>query len=100
MIEKQKRLIGLARRAGKVSYGSEGVISDIKRHKAKLVVFASDISERTKNEVIRNLGNLPYMESDLEKEELGRIIGTKPTAVLSVNDSNLKKGILEVSQFD
>ena len=98
--ERQMRLIGLARRAGKVSYGAEGVLNDIKKRKAKLIVFSNDISERTKNDILKNIGTLPVLELDITKEVLGKAVGTKPTVTLSVNDSNFKKGILEVKQLD
>ena len=98
--EKQKRLIGLARRAGAVTYGTEGTADSIKKRKACLVVIANDISERTKKDILNISGNLPILNLDITKEELGRIIGTKPTGILSVNDSNFKKGILEVVQID
>ena len=94
--ERKLRLLGLARRAGKISYGTEGTISDIKKHKTKLIVFAEDISERTKNEILKNANGIPVLNLSVKKEALGYAVGTKPTAVLSVNDSNFKKGILEV----
>ena len=94
--EKKLRLLGLARRAGKISYGAEGTMNDIKRHKTKLIVFAEDISERTKNEILKIADGIPVIELSVSKEALGYAVGTKPTAVLSVNDSNFKKGILEV----
>ena len=99
-MEKQKRLIGLARRAGAVSYGYEGATEAIKKRKASLIIFASDISERTKKDILNITGNIPVLELDITKEELGRMIGTKPTGILSVNDNNFKKGILEVVQID
>lgn len=94
--EKQLRLLGLARRAGKISYGTEGVIKDIKSNKTKLIIFACDISERTKNEILRNTVNIPVLNLSVSKEVLGNAVGTKPTIALSLNDGNFKKGILEV----
>lgn len=94
--EKRLKMLGLARRAGKISYGAEGVLSDIKKHKTKLIVFSDDISSRTKNEILKNAGKIPVIELNSSKEALGYAIGAKPTAVLSLNDSNFKKGIIEV----
>ena len=94
--ERILRMLGLARRAGKISYGAEGVISDIKKHKTKLIVFSEDISERTKNEILRNSGEIAVLNLNVSKEALGNAVGTKPTVTLSLNDSNFKKGILEV----
>ena len=36
------------------------------------------------------------MELNLTKEELGNVIGTKPTGIISINSENFKKGIIEV----
>ncbi len=90
---KAQRLIGLSRRAGALSYGAEGCIKDLKKKKSKLIITSSDISEKTKKEIMFAGGGVDVLISDMTKEELGKIIGTKPTAVLSVNDSNFKKGI-------
>lgn len=89
----KKRLIGLARRAGALSYGTEGCIKDLRGKKSELIIMSSDISEKTKKEVIFSSNNVDILLSDITKEELGKIIGTRPTAVISVNDSNFKKGI-------
>ena len=90
---KLKRLIGLARRAGALSYGTEGCIKDLREKKSELIIMSSDISEKTKKEIIYSSDNVDILISDITKEELGKIIGTRPTAVISVNDSNFKKGI-------
>lgn len=97
---KQLRLIGLARRAGAAVYGADGTADAVKRKKAKLIIFASDISERTKNDILKISDDIPFIELKTSKDELGKIIGSKPTGVLSINDSNFKKGILEVKQID
>ena len=40
-------LLGIARRAGKLTMGFDPVAEDVAKHKAKLVLTASDLSERT-----------------------------------------------------
>ncbi len=90
---KAQRILGLARRAGVISYGADGCIEALKRKKSGLIIISSDISEKTKKEIMFVSGGVDVLISDLKKEELGKIIGTRPTAVLSVNDSNFKKGI-------
>ena len=42
-------LLGLARRAGKISFGTESSIETIQKGKAKLVIVTTDSSDRTKN---------------------------------------------------
>jgi len=46
-------LIGLARRAGKISFGTESSEDTIKKGKAKLVVIAEDSSDRTKMRILQ-----------------------------------------------
>ena len=75
---------------------TQSFISDIKKHKTRLIVFAGDISERTRSEILRNAGEIPVLNLSVSKEILGNAVGTKPTVTLSLNDSNFKKGILEV----
>ena len=41
-------LIGLARRAGKINFGTESSLEIVKNGKAKLVIIAEDAAERTK----------------------------------------------------
>ena len=96
---KAQRLIGLSRRAGALSYGSEGCIKDLKKKKSKLIITSSDISEKTKKELIFAGNGTDIYTSDMTKDELGEIAGTKPTVVLSVKDDNFKKGILEVNKL-
>lgn len=94
---KVRRLIGLSRRAGKLSYGSDGCITDLKKHKSKLIITSSDISDKSKKEIEFYLGNTDMLCTDMTKEELGKLIGIPQTAVLSVKDENFSKGILEVN---
>ena len=94
---KAQRLIGLSRRAGKLSYGSDGCIKDLKKNKSKLIITSSDISDKSKKEVELHLGNTDIIYTDMTKEEMGKLIGIEQTAVLSVKDENFSKGILEVN---
>lgn len=94
---KAQRLIGLSRRAGKLSYGSDGCTADLKKHKSKLIITASDISDKSKKEIEFHLGKTSIAYTDMTKEELGGLIGIGQTVVLSVTDENFSKGILEVN---
>ena len=50
--EKILSLLGLARRAGRVSLGHDAAIGSVVKNKAKLCVLSSDASERLKNEFL------------------------------------------------
>ncbi|EUJ60930.1 ribosomal protein L7Ae family [Listeria fleischmannii FSL S10-1203] len=47
MNDKALALLGLANRAKKLTTGEELVLKAVRREKAKLVIIAEDISERT-----------------------------------------------------
>lgn len=100
MQEKILRLIGLARKAGELTYGQTAVLGEIKKKHSKLILFASDFNEKTKQSIIKNCVSIKTVTLPYTMEELGYAIGAKPTGVLSVNHENFKKGILEVSSFE
>lgn len=89
-------LIGLARRAGKISFGTESSIDTIERRKAKLVIVAQDASDRTKknfkilcereNVKIRIYGTI---------DELSKSIGQNNKAVIVIKDENFSNEIVK-----
>ncbi|MBE6783659.1 MAG: hypothetical protein E7536_06570 [Ruminococcaceae bacterium] len=94
-------LLGLARRAGKISWGHDTALFAIKSGKAKLCILASDVSERLKNEFSRectyNGRNIQIIELEKTMEDMNLVIGVK-TGVMTVDDdgfvNSLKKYIL------
>lgn len=89
-------LLGLARRAGKISFGTESSIETIEKKKAKLVIVAEDSSDRTKKNFkelcesfkveLRIIGTI---------ELLSQSIGQVNKAVLVVKEENFAKEILK-----
>lgn len=100
MQDKLLGFIGLARRAGALTYGQTAVMDEIKKSRAKIILFSSDFNEKTKQKILESCKNIKVLTLPYSKEEISFAIGTKPTGVLSVNDENFKKGILEVSSFE
>ena len=89
-------LIGLARRAGKISFGTESAKETIEKKKAKLVIVALDSSDRTKKnfkELSERL-NIPFRITGTI-EDLSRSIGQVNKAVLVIKDENFAKEILK-----
>jgi len=87
-------LLGLARRAGKLSFGTESSEDTIKRGKAKLVLVAKDSSDRTKKnfEQLCKMKNVPiYITGTIE--ELSQSIGQVNKAVVVVKDENFAREI-------
>ena len=89
MLPKPLRLIGLARRAGKLICGSDAVKDAAGR--AKLIFIAADAGQNVRREAERygkRIVVLPY-----SKEELGHAAGRGQCAVAAVIDEEF--GILE-----
>jgi predicted RNA-binding protein YlxR (DUF448 family)/ribosomal protein L30E len=78
-------LVGLARRAGKVSLGQQAVEAAIKKNQAKFIVLAEDSAQNTK-EQFRTLAQSRKIET-IEiggKSEWGRLFSRETVAVLAV----------------
>lgn len=90
-------MLGLAKRAGKVSTGAFICTKMIKAGRAKLIILAGDASENTKKAIsdscrFYNVRLIEY--SDMA--ELGHAAGGGERAVVSVNDYNFAKAILDI----
>ncbi len=85
-------LLGLCRRAGKITLGNDPVIDSITLKKAKLVIVAQDCSKNTAKGVLsasHRMGvkayTVPYT-----KDDISYAVG-KYTAVLSILDDGFAK---------
>lgn len=90
-------LLGLARRAGKVSFGTESVLDTVERKRAKLVIIAEDSAQRTKKNIeeICNQNEVPVKIFGTI-EELSKSIGQSNKAVICVKDINFSNEILKI----
>ncbi len=81
-------LMGLAKRAGCLSAGDEAVRAAISAGKVRLVLCASDASERTKEtfSFIAESANIAFVCVEETKEELGNALGRRPAATVAVCD--------------
>ena len=95
--EKIKGLLGLARRAGKLIFGTEACISNIEKKKIKLILIASDAAERTKLnfENICEKYSIPILEV-LDEEEMSKAIGRTNKVVVGIEDVNFSKEIVKI----
>ena len=92
-------LIGLAKRANKVSTGEFICKKAIKTNVARLVIIAKDASDNTKKS-IKNSCAFYKVESIecLDMESLGKFTGGGQRAVVSINDTNLANAIKNASE--
>ena len=92
-------LVGLAKKAGRISIGHDAVLETIKKKKAIVILLASDASERLEREMQRELA---FEKSDAKlirithtMEEIGKAL-PKKAAVMSINDTAFAAGIMNV----
>lgn len=90
-------LLGLATRAGKMVFGTEACKSSIEKKKVKLLIVATDASERTKKsfyEICEEF-NVPMCEK-LTIESISNSIGKGNKAVIGITDINFSKEMLKI----
>lgn len=95
--DKMLSIIGLATKAGKVSHGGFSAENSVKRGKSHLLIVARDASDNTK----KSFANMcKYHETDYieygDKETLAACCGKQYTSVVSINDANFKKLIINI----
>jgi ribosomal protein L7Ae-like RNA K-turn-binding protein len=90
-------MLGIARKGGKISIGYDVTCLEVQKNKnkSKLVMIASDASEKTKKNIIYvcDKYNGKYIEYG-EKELLGQCLGKKMVSVLLINDENIISYVL------
>ena len=89
-------ILGLARRAGKISFGTESSIETIQKGKAKLVIVTTDSSDRTKNnfEELSKKFNVEFRIFGTI-ENLSKSIGQNNKAVIVIKDKNFSNEIVK-----
>ncbi len=88
MNEKLLSLLGIARRAGRLSLGFDAATESMQKGRCRLLLLANDLSERT----VRNITlsarqtETPTIVTDSTMQQLGAAVG-KTTGIISVNDN-------------
>lgn len=85
--------LGLAKKAGKISFGTDLVCENIRNRKTKYVLLVCDASENTKKKIENccDYYGADLIEINITKEDLGIAIGKYDTACVSINDTNFIK---------
>lgn len=98
MNDKFLSLLGMARKAGRLSLGHDAVINSVVKNKAKLCVLSSEASTRLQNEISHACNfenkNIPLILTNYTLVELSTAIGSK-AAVISVDDEGFAKALRE-----
>lgn len=81
-------LLGLAKRAGMIEAGDEAVRAAVTAGKVRLVLCASDASDRTREtfSFITESAAVAFLSVPETKEELGNALGRRPAATVAVCD--------------
>ncbi len=99
MINKEKvyGMLGLAAKAGKITFGAEATKEAILKRKVKLIIVAEDASDRTKSKFMElaKQSNIPvYIIMNIDY--LSKSIGKKNKAVVGLIDFNFSNAIIEI----
>lgn len=91
-------LLGLARRAGKLSLGYENARYAIRTQKAKAVLMANDLSEGTRRRLVRDCGeHLPVRTLDAPSAALSHAVGVK-CGCLSIDEEGFARKALALCE--
>jgi len=98
MREKILGRMGLMRRASAIAPGEDGALDAVKAGKAKLLLFASDISDNTKRKAEnaaegRNLSLVPL---PFDRSELGDALGLASCSVAAVTDLGFADALMKL----
>ncbi|HBN39044.1 MAG TPA: 50S ribosomal protein L7ae [Ruminococcaceae bacterium] len=97
--EKALSMLGLARRAGKLSMGHDMAEQALLKNKAQLLLFCSDASQRLINEFNKTIEkhriNTRVIITDFTMGEIHFALGYK-AAVFTVNDKNFSNRIIQL----
>ena len=97
--KKYLSMLGLSRRAGKLAMGHDMVLEAIKKHKSELIIFTSDASQGLEKNISvsadRYLPAVACIRIDETADEIHFSLGYR-AAVMSVNDKNFAKRIVEL----
>ena len=85
-------LLGMARRAGALAYGTGSTRRALKDGSARLVVFAQDASETQRDKVMKLLRHRATPCATLgTREALGSAVGSAPVSAVAVTDMEFAK---------
>jgi len=89
------QLLGLARRAGAVAHGTEGVRESIRVGTAKLVLLAGDASPTQLAKIRRTMESRPVPQVSLgDRAGLGAAVGLAPVSAVAVTSAPLADRVL------
>ncbi len=91
------RLLGLAKKAGRLEMGEEPVGAACRARQAKLVLLARDAAPNTRRRAAHfgETGGVLWLELPFSKSELGFVLGRATCAMLAVTDAGFGAAVVE-----
>lgn len=100
MINKVLGLLGLATKAGKIIFGTDACIEGIEKNKIKLIIIATDASDRLKDKFVKlcsNKNNQIKLIIFGTINEISASTGKNNKAVIGVKDINFSNEIIKIT---
>ena len=90
-------MLGISAKAGKLLSGADSVLDGVKRNRVKLIIVATDGSDKTKKEMkfISEKHNIPLIIFGTI-EENSHAIGKKNRAIIAITDTGLANSIRKI----
>ena len=91
------RLLGLARKAGRLEVGEEPAGAACRSRQAKLLLLAADAAPNTRRRAAHfgQAGNVLWVEIPFDKSRLGLVLGRSSCAMAALTDAGLAAAVLE-----
>ena len=103
MMNKVLSLLGMARRAGRLSCGHDAAVEAIVKNRACLCLCSADAAERLERELRHactfEQKHIPFARLSVPMAALSKAIGTR-AAVITVNDSGFAERLLALLAED
>lgn len=89
------QMIGIAKKAGKVSAGTMAAKTSLLRKRACLLIMSTDISDKTRESLVTTCQkyNIPWLMMG-DKYRLGTSVGKAYRVAVTINDSEFAEAIL------
>ncbi len=93
-MDKFLSMLGLCRKAGRMSIGFNDTAEAVSRHKTVLIYIASDLSAKTEKELnfITKNTAIEVIRTGYDMQTLSNAVGIK-TGVISINDEGFAKAL-------
>lgn len=91
------RMLGLAKKAGRLELGEEPVGAACRARQAKLVLLAADAAPNSRRRAAHfgEAGSVLWLETPFTKEELGFPLGRSSCAMLALTDAGFSAAVVE-----